>query len=183
MALIILLENLVKALDNGNCAVGIFLDFQKAFDAVDHCILLDKLHIYGIRGVAHDWFSSYMSKRQQSVMYKNFESDYKEIKCGVPQGSVLGPLLFLIYINDLPAVYKLFLSKLFADDANLFCTGKNLGDIVNEKNAEIDEIYSWVKANKLSLNVEKTNLILFTPKCFLTKYGRPTHKWKQNIGD
>ena len=163
MALIILLENLVKALDNGNCAVGIFLDFQKAFDTVDHCILLDKLHIYGI---AHDWFSSYMSKRHQSVMYNNFESDYKEIKCGVPQGSVLGPLLFLFYINDLPSVSKLFMPILFADDTNLFCTGKNLGDIVNEINVEIDKIYSWVKANKLSLNVEKTNFMLFTPKCF-----------------
>ena len=72
MALIILLENLVKALDSGNCVVGIFLDFQKAFDTADNCILLDKLHIYGIRGIAHEWFSSYMSKRHQSVMYKNF---------------------------------------------------------------------------------------------------------------
>ena len=166
MALIILLENLVKAFDNGNCAVGIFLDFQKAFDTVDHYILLDKLHIYGIRGIAHDWFSSYMSKRHQSVMYNNFETDYKEIKCGVPQGSVLGPLLFLIYINDLPSVSKLFMPILFADDTNLFCTGKNLGDIVNEINVEIEKIYSWVKANKLSLNVEKTNFMLFTPKCF-----------------
>ena len=124
MALIILLENLVKALDNRNCAVGTFLDFQKAFDTVDHCILLDKLHIYGIRGIAHEWFSSYMSKRHQSVMYNNFESDYKEIKCGVPHGSVLGPLLFLIYINDLPSVSKLFMPILFADDTTPFCTGK-----------------------------------------------------------
>ena len=123
IALIILLENLVKALDNGNCAVVIFHDFQKAFDTVDHYILLDKLHIYGIGGIAHEWFWSYMSKQHQSVMYNNFESDYKEIKCGVPQGYVLGPLFFLIYKNDLPSVSELFMPYLFADDINLFCTG------------------------------------------------------------
>ena len=122
--------------------------------------------MYGIRGIAHGWFSSCMSKRHQSVMYNNFESDYKEIKCGVPQGSVLGPLLFLIYINNLPSVSKLFIPIRFADNTNLFCTAKNLGHIVDEINVEIDKIYSWVKANKLSLNVEKTYFMLFTPKCF-----------------
>ena len=128
--------------------------------------MLDKLHIYGIRGIAYDWFSSYLSNRFQSVLYNNSESDYKEIKCGVPQGSILGPLLFLIYINDLPSVSKFFLPIVFADDTNLFCTGKNLNDIVKEINVEIDKIYSWVKANKLSLNVDKTSFMLFTPKCF-----------------
>ena len=82
-----------------------------------------------------------MSKRQQSVMYNNFESDYKEITCGVPQGSVLEPLLSLIYINDLPS-YLNFMPIICADDTNRFCTGKNLGDIANEINVEIDKIYS-----------------------------------------
>ena len=135
--------------------LGFFLIFKRHSTQLIIVFCLDKRHIYGIRGIAHDWFSSYMYKRHQSVMYNNFESDYKEIKYGVPQGSVLGPLLFLIYINDLPSVSKLVMPILFADDTNLFCTGKNFGDIVNEINMEIDKIYSWVKANKLSLNVEK----------------------------
>ena len=167
MALIILLENLVKALDDGNCAVGIFLDFQKTFDTVDHCILLDKHHIYGIRGIAYDCFSSYLINRFQSVLYINFESDYKEIKCGVPEGSILGPLLFLIDIHDLPSVSKFFSSILFAEDTIFSVLAMTLDAIVKEINVEINiKIYSWVKANKLSLNVDKTNFKLFTPKCF-----------------
>ena len=165
MALIILLENLVNAIDNGKCAVGIFLDFQKAFDTVDHCILLDKLYFYGIRGQAFDWFSSYLHNRQQLVNYCGCESDLKSIKCGVPKGSILGPLLFLLYINDLPQVSEYFMPILFADDTNLFATGYNLNDIVSEINKEIANIYAWVKANKLSLNIDKTNFMLFTPKC------------------
>ena len=126
MALIILLENMTKALGDGKCAIGIFLYFQKAFDTVDHCILLDKLYMYSIRGIAHDWFVSYLSNRLQAVVYNNHESDFKAMQCGVPQGSILGPLLFLIYINDLPSVSNRFMPILFADDTNLFCTGKQL---------------------------------------------------------
>ena len=165
MALIILLENLVNAIDNGKCAVGIFLDFQKAFNTVDHCILLDKSYFYGIRGQAFDWFSSYLHNHQQLVNYCGCESNLKNIKCGVPQGSILGPLLFLLYINDLPQVSEYFMPILFADDTNLFATGYNLNDIVSEINKEIANIYAWVKANKLSLNIDKTNFMLFTPKC------------------
>ena len=164
MALVILLENLRNALDNGECAVGIFLDFQKAFDTVDHCILLDKLNIYGVRGTTLEWFSSYLSDRYQYVVYNDCKSDCKQIKCGVPQGSILGPLLFLIFINDLPSVSKLFMPILFADDTNLFCTGNDLDLMVERINVEMANVYAWVKANKLSLNVDKTNFMLFTPK-------------------
>ena len=164
MALIFLVENLVDALDNGNCAVGIFLDFQKAFDTVDHGILLDKRYCYGIRGIAHDWFVSYLSNRQQSVIYNGYESEPKVMRCGVPQGSILGPMLFLLYINDLTNVSSFFMPILFADDTNLFCTGTDLKNMIRQVNEELAKIYAWVNANKLSLNIDKTNFRLFMPK-------------------
>ena len=166
MALIILIENLVNALDNGKCAVGIFLDFHKAFDTVDHSILLDKLHCYGTRGIANQWFFSYLSNRQQSVVYNGYESELKVINCGVPQGSILGPLPFLLYINDLTNASSFFMPTLFADDTNLFCTGTYLKEIIRLVNEEISKIYDWVNAYKLSLNIDKTNFMLFTPKNF-----------------
>ena len=164
MALLVLLENIVNTLEKGHSAVGLFLDFKKAFDTVDHDLLLQKMNIYGIRGNVLNWFSSYLRNRKQTVIYNNHESDYKEIKCGVPQGSILGPLLFLIYINDLTNASKMFNSILFADDTSLFHAGKNPDNIVKEINDEIPNIISWLHANKLSLNLEKTNFILFSPK-------------------
>ena len=142
----------------------VFIDFQKAFDTVDHCILLDKLKSYGIRGTAQDWFRSYLQNRMQLVNYNGCESELRKIRCGVPQGSILGPLLFLVYINDLTAVSDYFMPILFADDTNLICTGSNLNDTVDQINREIDKIYAWVKANRLSLNIDKTSFMLFTPK-------------------
>ena len=166
MALLIMLENLRNALDNGECAIGVFLDFQKAFDTVDHDILLNKLYNYGIRGIALEWFKSYMSNRYQIVKYNDYESEARKILCGVPQGSILGPLLFLSYINDLPLVSSLFMPILFADDTNLFGTNAKLDILVNEINVELNKIYTWVRVNKLSLNIEKTNFMLFTSKGF-----------------
>ena len=160
MALIILVHNLVDALDNGNFAVGIFLDFQKAFDTVDHSILLDRLYCYDIRGIAHNWYVSYLSNHQQSLICNGHESELKVMRCGVPQGSILG----LMYINDLTNVSSFFMPIRFADDIDLFCTETDLKNMIRQVNEELAKIYTWVNANKLCLNTDKTNFMFFMPK-------------------
>ena len=129
-----------------------FLDFSKAFDTVDHNILFTKLEFYGIRDTALTWFKSYLSNRTQFVEYDNVQSDKKVITCGVPQGSILGPLLFLIYINDLALVSSKLFSLLFADDSNMFLTGKDPNELIRHMNIEIKHVIDWLKVNKLSLN-------------------------------
>ena len=122
-------------MDEGNFACGIFVDFAKAFDTVDHTILLKKLEHYGVRGLANNWFKSYLTNRKQYVSINGFDSTLKEMKYGVPQGSVLGPLLFLIYINDLHCAIKYSTTHHFADDTNFLYVSKSL-----KKNPEVHEL-------------------------------------------
>ena len=124
--LINITENIRNALDSGQFACGIFVDLQKAFDTVDHEILLSKLNHYGIHGISNSWFKSYLSCRSQYVSISGFESAVKFIKYGVPQGSVLGPLLFLIYINDLHNAINYCMVHHFADDTNLLLFDNSL---------------------------------------------------------
>lgn len=161
LALIYLIDKISNSLENGEYVLGVFLDFSKAFDTVNHEILFEKLEMYGVRGIALNWFKSYLKNRYQYVVYNGERSDKKRITCGVPQGSILGPLLFLLYINDLANVSEKLFALLFADDSNMFLSGKNIDELVNSMNIEMEKVTDWLNVNKLSLNLKKTHYMIF----------------------
>ena len=160
-ALASLTEMVRQALDNENFTCGIFVDFAKAFDTVDHDILLKKLEHYGVRGLANDLFRSYLSNRKQYVTINGIDSSTRIMKYGVPQGSVLGPLLFLIYINDLHHAIKFCTTHHFADDTNFLYSSKSLKKIQKFINLDLRFLCNWLKANKISLNASKTEMLIF----------------------
>jgi hypothetical protein len=152
-------NDVMGAMDDDMSTIAVFLDLSKAFDTIDHSILLDKLSHYGVRGVALDWFRSYLSQRKQFVYYMNKTSTHHTISCGVPQGSVLGPLLFIIYVNDLPNVLKHSDCVLFADDTTIYVSSQNENVLSHLIEEDLCTLSDWFCANKLSLNVSKTNFM------------------------
>jgi hypothetical protein len=140
------------------------LDLAKAFDTLDHQILLHKLNNYGIRGVTLALFKSYLENRMQCVQIGDQRSKFKIIRTGVPQGSVLGPVLFLLYMNDFPKCLHQVKSTLYADDTNLYITGNNINNLINLMENEMSNASDWMKVNKLSLNIEKTGFVIYHSK-------------------
>ena len=162
-AFIDIYDKLINNLDKGLSSCAIFLDLAKAFDSVDHRILLKKLDYYGIRGKALQLFESYLNSRSQYVKVNNVTSSCINILFGVPQGSILGPLLFLIFINDLPDATKLFV-KLFADDTFLCTESEDFAALENEVNVELDKVFVWLASNKLTLNIDKCKFMIISNK-------------------
>jgi len=161
LALIDVMDGIYQQLDNSNIVIGIYLDLQKAFDTVDHSILLAKLYNYGIRGDVYNWFKDYLYDRQQFVSIRGINSDTASVSYDVPQGSVLGPLLFLIYVNDMYSCIGDATVKLFADDTNLFVSGQSIDEVTAIANVCISKLNTWFLANKLSLSLDKTCFSVF----------------------
>ena len=155
-----LVNDLTKEMDTGKVPTNIYIDLSKAFDTLDHSILLNKLNYYGIRGVANNLLHSYISNRHQYVDFNGSISSTKVVDTDIPQGSILGPLLFLIYINDLPLVSPLFNMLMYADDTTLYCNMSNNTN-ENDLNSELHKISEWLASNKLSLHSQKTKFMGF----------------------
>ena len=160
LAALKLINHLISELDKNNSPTNIYIDLSKAFDTLDHLILLNKLKYYGVTGAANLLFQNYLSNRQQYVEYNGATSQKLKISTGVPQGSILGPLLFLIYINDLPSVSNVLQMLMYADDTTLYCNFNSIND-VNRINEELCKVSAWLSANKLALNVAETKYIMF----------------------
>lgn len=160
-----LYSSILKSLEKNEKVLAVFCDLSKAFDTLNHTILLKKLNHYGIRGVALEWFTNYLKERKIYTYFNNTESTSTEnVEYGVPQGSVLGPLLFILYINDLKNSLENSSAILFADDTTLYNNNKSEEILFRETNVDLDLISNWFKANKLSINALKTKYILFRKK-------------------
>ena len=165
---------ILHLVDQINCSfeknlftLGIFIDLSKAFDTVDHKILITKLENYGVKGTNLHWFKSYLKYRKQFIAYEIFSIYCINISCGVPQGSILGPLLFLVYVNDFNKASVT--DPMFAHDTNLFYSHQNMKTLFVTVNCELEKMCEWFRANKLSLNVTKTNHTLFHKNSTVTE--------------
>ena len=143
-----LTESIYNSIDSKQHCAGVFIDHKKAFDTVNHKLLVDKLSFYGVRGVANAWLENFPMNRKQYVVVDNQAPSMQFIKCGVPQGSVLGPVLFLLFINDICNVSNLLKFVLFADDTNIFCSNENVEVLQDTLNRELAKLFVWFSINK-----------------------------------
>ena len=162
LALMELTEEITTALYDKKVTVGVFIDLKKAFDTIYHNLLLKNWHIMGLEVLlANDWLASYSSNRKQYVSIDECNSDLLNILCGVPQGSILGPKRFVLYVNDICNISKILKFVLFADDTNIFCSGHDAMQLSRYIGNELDKLSVWFAVNKLILNVSKTHFMVF----------------------
>ena len=147
------------ALDMGQCIGTVLVDLSKVFDSIDHTVLLSKLKSFGIKGMEFNWFTDYLSRCKQRVVVDGHSSEWAHVTQGVPQGSILGPLLFLLYVNDLPAVVDEWSVSLYADDVTIYYASKDAGRVSEALNADLQRIATWIEANRLRMNISKTQLM------------------------
>lgn len=160
LALTELIEEITNSTDKKQYEVGVFIDLKKVFNTINHDII-NKLERLGIRGLVLDWLSNYLKDRKQFVKLGDYTSDCLDIECGVPQGSVFGPKLFILYINDICKVSDQLKFVFFADDTNIFGFGQNLEQLLDLITSEFGKIKQWFDKNKLSLNLRKTKFMIF----------------------
>ena len=168
-----LINKIASAIDRHKTTPGVFLDLSKAFDAIDHQILFGKLEHYGIRGLAFEWIKSYFSCRQQFVQGNFTCSSKQTIKCGAPQGSILGPRFFILYINAIPHASQLTQPLLFADDTSIFYSHADSKRVRSVLNGALRNYDVLLKCNKLSFNIKKTNVI-FKPRQRIVNHNLTT---------
>ena len=167
-AIITMVNKVSKSLDKGKIVGGVYLDIRKAFDSISHQILLDKLHKIGIRGNIHCLLKSYLMYRSQYVICNGAKSDVKFVESGVPQGSIMGPLLFILFMNDFFRSSTLLFSILFADDTSVFLEGTEYSKLIKTLNIELENVTKWLNANRLTVNMKKTHYIIFHRAKFKT---------------
>ena len=159
-ALVKLVDDWAKCIDNGEMVGALFIDFRKAFDLVDHNILLRKLSLYKCTPSVLNWFKSYLSNRKQTIESETGFADFASVRSGVPQGSILGPTLFLIFINDLPLYLERCSCALFADDVTTPTHGKSVDTIEDNLQSEFENTLTWGKENKMQVHLTKTTSML-----------------------
>ena len=155
------IDDINRAMDKGEYAIGIFIDVEKAFDSINHSILLKTLEHYGFRGHVNSFLKGYLVNRKQYTRVNNQDSIKSDIYFGVPQGSVLGPLLFILYVNDMSNAMTQCDGKLFADDTSLLLHNADINTLVTEAELTLSEMYSWFKLNKMLLSISKSSFVLF----------------------